>query len=54
MTKDSYPTSIRLARELREDLQKEARERRWSLTTLIEEILKSWRDAQFKRSKKKV
>lgn len=37
-----HPTSIRLARQLKDDLKKEAVARRWPLSTLIQQILEAW------------
>jgi hypothetical protein len=40
------PTSIRLPGKLRESLRKRARERRWSLSTLINQVLEAWDRAE--------
>lgn len=36
------PTSIRLPREVKDALKKEATARRWGVSELIQEILKQW------------
>lgn len=38
------PTSVRLTREVREEIAREAAERQWSISTTINEILKQWFD----------
>ena len=40
------PTSIRLPSKLRESLRKRAKERRWSLSTLINQVLEAWDRAE--------
>ena len=47
---DDYPTSIRLPRELKKDLQEEAKAQRHPLSLLIVHILEQW--IKWKREKK--
>ena len=39
---DSFPTSVRLSRQLRESLKRLAKERRWSMSVLIQQVLEAW------------
>jgi predicted transcriptional regulator len=45
------PTSIRLDRELRESLKRLAKERRWSMSTLIQQVLEAFVSAEDKKKK---
>lgn len=36
------PTSIRLSREMKQALQREADARRWPLSWVIEELIRQW------------
>jgi len=47
-----FPTSIRLSRTLRDSLKKRAKERRWSLSTLINQVLEAWDKKEAEREKK--
>ncbi len=42
MARSDYPTSVRLPREVKQALLKEAAERRWSFTLLVQHILEEW------------
>jgi predicted transcriptional regulator len=37
-----HPTSIRLSSQLKDALKRMAKERRWSLNTLIQQVLEAW------------
>ena len=47
-----FPTSIRLTQQLRDSLKKRARERRWSLTTLVVQILEAWDRKEAEKDKR--
>lgn len=36
------PTSVRLPRSLRDSLKRLAKERRWSMSVLIQQVLEAW------------
>jgi len=36
------PTSVRLEKSLRESLKRLAKERRWSMSVLIQQVLEAW------------
>lgn len=42
MAKTHYPTSIRLTHEAKQALLKEAKERRWSFSVLVQHICDEW------------
>jgi predicted HicB family RNase H-like nuclease len=45
------PTSVRLPERLRKSLQQRAKKRRWSMTTLITQVLEAWDQAEEKKDK---
>jgi predicted DNA-binding ribbon-helix-helix protein len=47
-----FPTSIRLTQQLRDSLKRRAKERRWSLTMLIVQVLEAWDRAEQKKEKR--
>lgn len=53
MSKPGHPTSIRLQRELKAALQKEADDNGWKLAALITRILDQWVKWRRKEAKKK-
>lgn len=48
-----HPTSIRLDQKLREALKRRAKDRRWSMSTLIIQILEAWDRAEEKKEGRK-
>jgi len=48
----NHPTSIRLPKSLEASLKRRAKERRWSLSTLINQVLEAWDKKEAEREKK--
>ena len=48
---DYFPTSVRLEKSLRESLKRLAKERRWSMSTLIQQVLEAFVRAEDKKKK---
>lgn len=47
-----FPTSVRLTAPLRDALKRRAKERRWSVSTLIVQILEAWDRKETEKEKK--
>lgn len=48
---DAQPTSVRLEKSLRESLKRLAKERRWSMSVLIQQVLEAFVRAEDKKKK---